>query len=58
MVAMSRQFPPPEGPVIDAQATLLSQISGDNSELAASISALPNKYRKYLTSYGRVDPHE
>jgi polyphosphate kinase len=53
-----RQVPPPDGPVIDAQATLLSQVSGDNSEMAMSISALPNKYRKYLTSYGRVDPHE
>jgi len=53
-----RQVPPPDGPIIDAQATLLSQVSGDNSEMTLSLSALPNKYRKYLTSYGRVDPHE
>ncbi|MEO8285886.1 MAG: polyphosphate kinase 1 [Chloroflexota bacterium] len=42
----------------DAQATLASQATSETSEITMSLSALPNKYRKYLTSYGRVDPHE
>jgi len=53
-----RLMPPSDGPLIDAQATLASQATSDNTELAVALSALPNKYRKYLTSYGRVDPHE
>jgi polyphosphate kinase len=54
----ARVMPPKDGPVLDAQAALLSQAGGDSSEMTVAISALPNKYRKYLTSYGRVDPHE
>jgi polyphosphate kinase len=53
-----RLMPPEGSPIIDAQAALASQASSDNTELAVALSALPNKYRKYLTSYGRVDPHE
>jgi polyphosphate kinase len=54
----ARVMPPKDGPVLDAQGALLSQAGGDSSEMTVAISALPNKYRKYLTSYGRVDPHE
>jgi polyphosphate kinase len=53
-----RATPHKDDPVFDSQAALLSQANSDNSEMTVSISALPNKYRKYLTSYGRVDPHE
>jgi polyphosphate kinase len=53
-----RAMPSKDGMAFDSQAALLSQANSDNSEMTVSISALPNKYRKYLTSYGRVDPHE
>ena len=53
-----RLMPPSDGPIVDAQATLASQATSDNTEMTVALSALPNKYRKYLTSYGRVDPHE
>jgi polyphosphate kinase len=50
---------PPDGvPAFDAQAWLASQASNEGTEMAVPLSALPNKYRKYLTRYGRVDPHE
>lgn len=50
---------PPDGEIgVDAQAWLTSQASNEGIEMAVPLSALPNKYRKYLTSYGRVDPHE
>lgn len=52
---------PPEGVLpFDAQAWLASQSQAGNegTDISVSLSALPNKYRKYLTSYGRVDPHE
>jgi len=53
-----RVMPSKDGHVFDSQAALLNQAGGDTSEMTVAISALPNKYRKYLTSYGRVDPHE
>ena len=53
-----RLHPPDSGPALDAQAWLASQASNEGNEITVSLSALPNKYRKYLTSYGRVDPHE
>ncbi len=50
---------PPEGGIaMDSQAFLLAQASSEGADIAVPLSALPNKYRKYLTSYGRVDPHE
>ncbi|MGA7731168.1 MAG: hypothetical protein WCD37_07825, partial [Chloroflexia bacterium] len=50
---------PPDGvPAFDAQAWLASQASNEGTDIAVPLSALPNKYRKYLTRYGRVDPHE
>jgi hypothetical protein len=44
--------------VIDAQAFLAAQATGDLADISVPLSALPNKYRKYLSRYGRVDPNE
>ncbi|MEO5953485.1 MAG: hypothetical protein ABIQ44_13550, partial [Chloroflexia bacterium] len=50
---------PPEGALpFDSQAWLTIQAAGELIDMSVPLSALPNKYRKYLTSYGRVDPHE
>jgi len=49
---------PGKGPGFDVQLALLNEATGgENGEVTLSVSALPNKYRKYLSSYGRVDPH-
>ena len=49
---------PGKGPGFDAQLALLNEATGgETGEMTLSVSALPNKYRKYLSSYGRVDPH-
>jgi polyphosphate kinase len=41
----------------DVQQALLGTTMIEN-DIAATLSALPKKYRKHLTRYGRVDPHE
>ncbi|HET9494322.1 MAG TPA: polyphosphate kinase 1 [Chloroflexia bacterium] len=49
---------PGKNPGFDVQLALLNEATGgENGEMTLSVSALPNKYRKYLSSYGRVDPH-
>jgi polyphosphate kinase len=49
---------PGKNPGFDVQLALLNEATGGESgEMTLSVSALPNKYRKYLSSYGRVDPH-
>jgi polyphosphate kinase len=53
-----RLHPTNGAPQLDAQAWLAGQVAGEATDIAVPLSALPNKYRKYLTSYGRVDPHE
>jgi polyphosphate kinase len=53
-----RLQPSKSAPPLDAQSWLTAQAVGDVIDLSVSLSALPSKYRKYLTSYGRVDPHE
>lgn len=53
-----RVYPPEDGPVLDAQAFLAAQSTGDSTDISVPLSALPNKYRKYLSRYGRVDPNE
>lgn len=44
-------------PLYDVQATLASQILHADSDLIVNRSALPKKYRKHLSRYGRVDPN-
>jgi polyphosphate kinase len=52
------QLHPGKNPGFDVQLALLNEATGgENGEMTLSVSALPNKYRKYLSSYGRVDPH-
>jgi polyphosphate kinase len=46
-----------ETPPYDAQATQLERVNSD-PEMMFPLSALPKKYRKYLSKYGRVDPQE
>ena len=49
---------PGKHPGFDVQLALLNEATGgENGELTLQVSGLPNKYRKYLSSYGRVDPH-
>ncbi len=48
---------PAETPPVDVQATLLGRVLG-NSDLILPLAALPKKYRKHLSKYGRVDPQE
>lgn len=50
---------PPEGAsVLDAQAFFAAQSAVEAVDISVPLSALPNKYRKYLSRYGRVDPNE
>ncbi|HMA35149.1 MAG TPA: polyphosphate kinase 1 [Chloroflexia bacterium] len=44
-------------PPYDVQAALVERVTSD-PEVVFPLSALPKKYRKYLTKYGRVDPQE
>jgi polyphosphate kinase len=46
-----------DAPAYDVQQALLGSTMGE-SDIATTLSALPKKYRKHLTQYGRVDPHE
>ncbi len=39
----------------DVQGTLVQRVINE-PEVIFPLSALPKKYRKYLTQYGRVDP--
>jgi polyphosphate kinase len=49
---------PGKNPGFDVQVALLNEATGgENGEITLQVSGLPNKYRKYLSSYGRVDPH-
>ncbi len=52
-----RATPPSEGPAFSIQDTLADRAAND-PELAFPLSALPKKYRRYLSNYGRVDPQE
>jgi polyphosphate kinase len=49
--------PPSDGSAVDTQATLLARVINE-AEPAVTLHALPKKYRKHLTIYGRVDPVE
>lgn len=53
-----RATPPEGGPVLDAQAYFAAQSAVEAADISVPLSALPNKYRKYLSRYGRVDPNE
>jgi polyphosphate kinase len=54
----ARATPPEGAPVLDAQAFFATQSAGESADISVPLSALPNKYRKYLSRYGRVDPNE
>jgi polyphosphate kinase len=41
----------------DAQAALLSVTTTENEPIV-DLSSLPKRYRKHLTAYGRINPHE
>lgn len=49
---------PAEGvPLIDVQQSLANLVPSE-TEVLLPLAALSKKYRKHLTRYGRVDPHE
>ncbi len=49
--------PAPDRPAFDAQRAFVERTLTD-PEVVFPLAALPKKYRKYLTKYGRVDPQE
>jgi polyphosphate kinase len=53
----TRRAPPPDTAPADTQALLLARATGD-SEPQVPLAALPKKYRKHLSIYGRVEPLE
>jgi polyphosphate kinase len=53
----SRRTPPPDTAPSDSQALLLARATGDTEPLVP-LAALPKKYRKHLSIYGRVEPLE
>jgi polyphosphate kinase len=53
-----RLIPADDQTVLDAQAFFSAQATTEATDISVPLSALPNKYRKYLTRYGRVDPNE
>ncbi len=53
----TRRLPPPDAAPVDSQALLLARSTGDN-EPVVPLAALPKKYRKHLSIYGRVEPLE
>jgi polyphosphate kinase len=53
----ARIKPPPDTPPFDVQAALATQVSGD-AESAVPLSALPRKYRKYLSGYEQITPQQ
>ncbi|MDQ2809493.1 MAG: polyphosphate kinase 1 [Chloroflexota bacterium] len=53
----TRATPPGDGPPFSIQDTLADRAAND-PEIAFPLSALPKKYRRYLSNYGRVDPQE
>ena len=53
----TRRIPPPDTTPADTQALLLARATGDNEPIVP-LSALPKKYRKHLSIYGRVEPLE
>ena len=53
----TRATPAGDGPPFSIQDTLADRAAND-PEIAFPLSALPKKYRRYLSNYGRVDPQE
>jgi polyphosphate kinase len=53
----TRAAPAADALAYDVQGTLAARAASD-PEVVFPLSALPKKYRKYLTKYGRVDPQE
>lgn len=53
----TRLIPEQDATRLDAQQRLASLLPSE-TELVLPLAALPKKYRKHLTRYGRVDPHE
>ena len=53
----TRAAPAGDGPAFSIQDTLADRAAND-PEIAFPLSALPKKYRRYLSNYGRVDPQE
>ena len=53
----TRAAPAADAVAYDVQGTLAARAASD-PEVVFPLSALPKKYRKYLTKYGRVDPQE
>jgi polyphosphate kinase len=53
----TRQTPLPGLPAYNVQGSFVERAIND-PEVVFSLAALPKKYRKYLTQYGRVDPQE
>ena len=55
-----RRRPENGKPPFEAQAYLLSQsvMRDSGGDISSVISALPKKYRKHLTTYGRMNPHD
>jgi polyphosphate kinase len=52
-----RVQPAGDGPPFSVQDTLATR-AAEHPEVVFPLSALPKKYRRYLSQYGRVDPQE